>query len=261
MIKFTKMQAGGNDFIIIDKENDSDFSKTAKAICSRRFGVGADGLLVLEKKETPVMLYYNADGSRAKICGNGLRCMAKYIYDNSILNELEFRIQTDAGIKEVKIENSNKEVEEISVNMGKANILNIDGKIKALSQELDCVAVEVGVPHIVIFTDDLWGIKLDELGPILEKNNSFEQGANIDFVRVINENHITIRTWERGVGHTLACGTGCCAAVLAGRAKQLLGENISVRTEGGKARVILNKDETISIIGKATKICKGEFQR
>ena len=260
MIKFTKMQAGGNDFIIIDKEKKEDFSQVAKAICSRRFGVGADGLLVYEKSEIPVMNYFNADGSRAKICGNGLRCMAKYIYDNCYSQEKTFQIKTDAGIKRVEIsEDVDGAVDKIYVNMGKANVLREGENLKALSQEFVGTAVEIGVPHIVIFTDDLWGINLDAIGGILEHNNSFEQGANIDFVRIINENHITIRTWERGVGHTLACGTGCCAAVIAGHLNKRLSSTVKVRTEGGKATVCLNEDETISIIGFASTICEGRF--
>ena len=225
-MKFWKLQGIGNDFIAIDGRNDhidnNNYGDLAKKVCHRRFSVGADGLLVVkDNDEADVeMVYYNSDGSRASMCGNGLRCFAKFVYDNNIVNKDEFKVYTLDGIKKIKIDlNDNKDINSITVNMGRGSFQSnnipvdtdkevfINEKIHILDKEFIVSSMLMGVPHTVVFVDDINMEEIHKYGPIIEKHEIFPQNTNVNFVKIIDNKNILVRTWERGCGYTLGCGT------------------------------------------------------
>lgn len=273
-MKFIKMQGAGNDFILINgfeevKENWNDF---AKKVCDRHFGIGADGLIFCSKSSMAdiKMNYYNADGSRAEMCGNGIRCFSKFIFENNILKKKKFLVETDAGIKKIQLEIDEKEkIKCIKVEMGKVdfNSESISYINNILDKELDIdkkkikiSSVLMGVPHTAIFVDDFSDFEVDKLGKIIENLNIFKNKTNVNFIKKIDEKTLEIKTWERGAGRTLACGTGCCAS--AGVAKKLgiVKENkILMKTEGGDIFIEVKEDYNIIMSGNAEKIFIGEI--
>lgn len=272
-MNFIKMQGLGNDFIfIIDLENELIENETeiAKKVCHRRFGIGADGLIVIRKSKIAdaKMVIINSDGSRANMCGNAIRCFAKYIYESGLVENKLISIETGDGIKyvELYVDDSHK-VELVKVNMGKASF---DGKdiplnnkdslinevVEINEKEYKLTTLLLGVPHtILINNNDEYSISE---GKIIERSNLFGEGSNVNFVKVIDTNNIEVRTWERGAGATLACGTGCCASVVALKKLGLCSNKVSVETLGGNLVVeIINED--VYMIGSAEFICKGEL--
>ena len=245
-IKITKMQGCGNDFVIIDfdeyKKTNLEMSKLAKKICDRNFGVGADGMIIpnLDKKtyenEADISWYfYNSDGSTAQMCGNGMRCFAKYVYDNKILDKKSFSVKTGAGIIKPEIlDNGN-----VKVNMG-IPILE-DEKIpfkgerhfKILDKEFDIIPVSMGNPHCVIFTEEEPRKMAEKYGPYIEKHEFFPEKTNTEFVRIKNRNEVDLCVYERGCGITLACGTGACATITACILNNLTEQNVKVNLPGG----------------------------
>ena len=272
-MNFIKMQGLGNDFIIIiDNENVLIKTETeiAKKICNRRFGIGADGLVIIRKSNIAdaKMVIINSDGSRANMCGNAIRCFAKYLYEYGLVEKNIISIETGDGIKcvELYINDKNK-VELVKVNMGKGSF---DGKdiplnnknslinevIKIKEKEYKLTALLMGVPHTILINNN------DEYdiieGKDIEKNNLFIEGTNVNFVKVIDINNIEVKTWERGAGATLACGTGCCASVVALKKLGLCSNKVNVETLGGSLAVeIINND--VYMIGSAEFICKGNY--
>lgn len=271
-MEFTKMQAAGNDFVLIDGlEKKYEYSQLAKVLCDRRFGVGGDGLMSCEKSDRAdiKMVYYNSDGSEAKMCGNGIRCFSKFVYDNGIVKKEKFSVETGAGIKTVQLYlDEERRVEKIKVDMGrpiyepkkipvaieKDKIIN---EILSLeNEEIIFSTVLVGVPHTIIFVDDLETIDVNALGETIEKNLLFPERTNVNFIEIIDREKIKIKTWERGAGRTLACGTGSCASVVIGHEIGKLSEEVSVLTEGGEIKVCLKNGE-IFLEGTATTVFKG----
>lgn len=275
-MKFDKYEAAGNDFIIVNglNQQDEDYSNLALKICDRHFGIGADGLLVCKNSNVSdiKMLYYNSDGSQGEMCGNGIRSFSKYIYDYRIVEKKKISIETLAGIKYVFLETNDANfAENIKVDMGypifeplkipvdieKNEVfeeeLKIEGKLYTYS------ALRVGVPHAVIFVEDIDDYNINYIGEKIEKHGNFPENINVDFVRVIDRDNIEIYTWERGAGRTLGCGTGSCASVVIGKRLNKLNSSVDVKTEGGKLKVELKEDEKISMIGDASHIAKGYF--
>ena len=218
-MKFWKLHGIGNDFIAIDgrfdSKKESEYSQLAKDVCHRRFSVGADGLLVVKNSESAdvEMVYYNSDGSRAAMCGNGLRCFVKFVYDNNIVNKKEFDVDTLDGIKKIKVNTINEKIDSIKVNMGKGSFLCkdipavcnekifINETINILDKEFKISAMLMGVPHAVIFVDELNLDEVHKYGKEIEKNKIFSQGTNVNFVKVEDNNNISVHTWERGCGY------------------------------------------------------------
>lgn len=274
-MKITKMQGAGNDMILINgiENKIQDYSSLALKVCDRHFGVGADGLEVCEKSNVAdiKMLYYNSDGSRGEMCGNGIRCFAKYVYDNKIVDKDIFTVETLAGIKTIWLETENHNIKCIRVDMGKPIFdpklipvainkerileehINVDG------QDVVFSSVLVGVPHTVIFVDDIKKVDINELGRKLEKHPLFPKKMNVNFVEVVNRRKINIYTWERGAGRTLACGTGSCASVVIGNVLKRLDDCVEVNTEGGSVEIQIKDDYEIFLKGGAATICVGEF--
>lgn len=275
-MEFTKMVAAGNDFVLFNgfKYSIDNYGELAKKACDRHFSVGGDGIMVCEKSEIAdiKMIYYNSDGSRGEMCGNGIRCFSKFVYDNGLVKDKIFTVETLAGIKTIWLEtDAQDKVKSVKVNMGypifdpnkiPVNIdkekvisetINIDGK------EIVFSTILVGVPHTVIFVDDINDIDVNEFGRRMEIHPMFPKKTNVNFIEVIDRKNINIYTWERGAGRTLGCGTGSCASVVMGNMLGKLDDVVDVRTEGGSLQVQLEDNYEIYMKGGAQTICVGNF--
>lgn len=268
-MKFAKLEAVGNDFIVIEdfnnkfKGNESSFSKK---ICDRHFGVGADGVLFVRDtdKADIEMCIINKDGSYATMCGNGIRCFAKYVYEKRIVRKDKMKILTGDGVKPVKLEIINNNIKEIKVNMGAGDFdpksipANsdkpiIDNILKIGNDNVRITSLLLGVPHTVIFDDfDL------KKAQYIEKHKLFLEGTNVNFCRVIDRENIELRTYERGAGETLACGTGSCAAALVAYKKGYVNSDINIKLLGGMIKTEL-RDDIIFMVGNANFICEGIY--
>lgn len=259
-IKFEKWQGLGNDFIIL--ENIEATSELAKIMCDRNFGIGADGLFSIKKTDKADIAwdFYNSDGSIAQMCGNGIRCFAKYAYEKGFVNKKEFSVLTLKGIIIPKIlENGQVRVdmgapifkaEKIPVNVQDPMNFEVEGYMAS--------AVSMGNPHCLIFTE----LNSKELalkdGPKIEISPIFPEKTNVEFINIINKNKIKVDVWERGCGITLACGTGSCASVAAGVKKGVLDKNVEVILPGGTLFIEYEKDK-IYMTGPAEKTFEGKF--
>ncbi len=245
-VKITKMQGCGNDFIIIDYQ---EFQKTemsmesfAKKICNRNFGVGADGLIIpnIDTKDTDIGWYFfNSDGSTAQMCGNGMRCFAKYVYDKKLVSKKEFSVQTLAGVIKpqllddgmVRVNMGNPILEDAKIPFRGLKTLIVNGK------EFDITPVSMGNPHCIIFTDEDPMPLAQIYGPFIEKHEFFPEKTNTEFVKIISPNEMDMRVYERGCGITLACGTGACASVVAAVLNNLTENKVKVNLLGGSVFV------------------------
>lgn len=264
-IKITKMQGCGNDFVIMDYE---EYEKTqmpmdelAKKVCNRNFGVGADGMIIPDTNtdQTDIGWYfYNSDGSIAQMCGNGMRCFAKYVFDKGLVDKKEFSVMTGAGvIKPQLLEDGN-----VKVNMGTPILedakipFNGERKLNALDREFDITPVSMGNPHCVIIgNDDPMEMAL-KYGPEIEKHKFFPEKTNTEFVKILSRTEIDMRVFERGCGITLACGTGACASVVACVLNNLTEQKVKVNLLGGSVFVewqgnASNPTKNIFLIGPA----------
>lgn len=280
-IKFTKMHGIGNDYVYINAmtQHIDDMSALAIKLSDRHFSIGGDGVIYICRSDVAdaKMRMFNADGSEGKMCGNGVRCVGKFIYDNGIVDKSRdtVTVETLSGIKTLKItldENGNAHT--LLVDMGKAVLKAsdipacIDNDETAISKKL-CVndteytvtCVSMGNPHCVIFGDDPDGIELEKIGPEFEHNSVFPDGVNTEFVKVIDKNTLKMRVWERGSGETLACGTGACATTVAACENGYCtkGEDITVHLKGGSL-VIKYTDDAVLMTGTATKAFDGEVE-
>lgn len=232
LIPFTKMHAQGNDFVFIDLIADPFEIKNpealAKEICARHFGVGADGLVLIEpaSEADARMIIFNSDGSRAEMCGSALRCVASLLFRKS--NKDMLLIQTDSGIKTAEVEAG-----DIVVNLGKANILHQDLKVEGFIGDL----VDIGNPHFIIFGADLEGDPHLRYGAMIELHPGFAASVNVHFVKILDRQHMRMKIWENAVGATLACGTGAASSVFAGIGKNLLDPTVEVELPGGSVRI------------------------
>lgn len=273
-MKFWKLQGIGNDFIAIDGRHDNisndEYGKLAKKVCNRRFSVGADGLLVVKNtdKADIEMVYYNSDGSRAAMCGNGIRCFVKFVYDNDIIKNEEFNVYTLDGVKKVNINLKDKDLYTIKVSMGEGSFkskdipLNteketyINEKINVLDKEFTVSSMLMGVPHTVVFIEDIDMEEIYRYGPIIEKHKIFPKNTNVNFVKVVDDSNIVVRTWERSCGYTLGCGTGMTASVVISNFLNKVGKSVNVESEGGCIKIDLVENQAY-MSGNAQKICEG----
>jgi diaminopimelate epimerase len=246
-MNFVKMNGNGNDFIVInDIENKliGKEAEIAKNLCDRHFGIGADGILLVRKSDVSdiKMVIINSDGSYASMCGNGIRCFAKYVYDNNIIKNEIINIETGDGIKSAKLKAENGQIKRVSINMGIpsfeikdipaiADDKIINKKIVVCEKQYAITSMLMGVPHTVVI-GKLDDYKIEE-GKAIEKLSIFPKGTNVNFCEVISRDKINVKTWERGAGPTLACGTGSCACVAACKELGLTGSKVEVHVPGG----------------------------
>lgn len=276
-MKFWKLHGIGNDFIAIDGRFDekdaSSYSEIAISVCHRRYGVGADGLLVVKKSDKAdiEMIYYNSDGSRAAMCGNGLRCFVKYVYDNNIVRKTHFSVDTLAGIKKININTyENGNIQTIKVNMGKGSFkvsdipvisqkeIFINEKVTILDKDFKLSSMLMGVPHTVILVDKLDIDEVHKYGKEIEKNKMFPEGTNVNFVQINDFENISVHTWERGCGYTLGCGTGMTACAIICNYLNKVGKSVNVKSQGGTIKIDI--EEFVYMTGEAVKICEGTLE-
>lgn len=273
-MKFWKIHGLGNDYIVIDnrdgKIRDEETSRVARKICERRFSIGADGLLLLYDSTVAdvKMRIFNSDGSEAEMCGNGIRCFAKYCYENNIVRKKEFNIETLAGIRRTWLTIENKEVEKVKVDMGKPIFerthIPMIGQGKCINEELKInseifriTCLSVGNPHCVIFVDNVKNFPVQEIGPKIENHPLFPNKTNVEFVQVLNKDESKVRVWERGCGETFACGTGASASVVAGTLLKKVNNKSTVHLLGGDLEI--EYLESIFMTGPAEKVFVGEI--
>ena len=273
MLKFTKMEGLGNDYVYIDviNQNVENPSELAEKVSDRHFGIGSDGLILIGKSDKAdfKMNIYNPDGSQAEMCGNGIRCASKFVYEKGMTNKKSFTFETLAGVKKIDLTIENDKVTLVNVCMGEPILKvdkipvtnyskkNIDGaefaSVCILKKEFTCVSM--GNPHAVCFTND--NSEVTKIGPIIENSKYFPNKTNVEFVHVINKNEINMRVWERGTGETLACGTGACAAVIASVLNGYTEREVNVNLLGGKLYVLWDKDNKIYMKGPAKTVFEG----
>ena len=249
-MKFTKMQGIGNDYIYVDcfHETVQNPSELSVKLSDRHFGIGSDGLILIEpsQKADCKMDMYNADGSEGKMCGNGIRCVGKYVYERGIAKKDILSVETLSGIKTLHLDIQGGQVKTVEVNMGrpifhtpeipatfsKEQIRNEPLAVGGREYRITCVSM--GNPHCVVFADDVDSIKLEEIGPLFEHHLMFPDRVNTEFVQVMGKDELKMRVWERGSGETLACGTGACAVACAAAWNQKTGRAVKIHLKGGE---------------------------
>jgi diaminopimelate epimerase len=278
MMEFVKMHGLGNDFIIINnlqsRWDPVSLQGLAPGLCQRYFGVGADGLAILNASRTASfgMQIFNADGSEAEMCGNAIRCLAKYVWDRVFIREQTFTFETLGGVKHVSLLLHGQTVEAVKVDMGKPLLESseiplagpprqaVNEKIHVENTELFFTGVSMGNPHCVIFTSSLEGIPWQSWGAKLENDSLFPHRTNVEFVEIIDTQKIKMKVWERGAGPTLACGTGACAAVVAGVLTGRLANTVEVHLPGGVLEVSWEQGQKVYMQGPAEEVFCGRIK-
>lgn len=277
-MKFTKMQGIGNDYVYVNcfKEKVEDPREAAIKVSDRHFGIGSDGLILIKPSEVAdfQMDMYNADGSRGAMCGNGIRCVAKYVYDYGLTDKTSVSVETASGIKYLDLTVENGKVVLVKVNMGapileaakipvvseKEQVINepllVDGK------EYRITGVSMGNPHAITYIDDVKGLDIEKIGPKFESHPAFPDRVNTEFVKVLDDHTVEMRVWERGSGETLACGTGACAvavaSILNGYVKE---EEVTVKLLGGDLKIYWDREENlVYMTGPAAVVFDGEIE-
>ncbi len=274
-MRFTKMHGLGNDYVYINcfEEAVVDAPSLARAISDRHFGVGADGLILICPSTCAQirMEMYNADGSRGQMCGNGIRCVAKYAIENGLASGPDVLIETDAGGKLAQCQVDDGLVSAVRVNMGEPNFQTkslpsslcvdeiIDRKLSFCQSQWRVTALSIGNPHAVIFVDSLEEVDLQRDGPLVENAGIFPERINVHFAQVLDRSHILVKTWERGSGATLACGTGACATLVAGVTTERCERTADVQLPGGTLRIDWLKDGPVYMTGPASYVFSGDW--
>ena len=278
MIKFTKMHGLGNDYVYIDAINQKiqNELKLAQFVSNRHFGIGSDGLiLICESKVADFkMRMFNSDGSEAEMCGNGIRCVGKFVYDKGFTSKTTVAIETLAGIKTLKLNIKDKKVETVRVDMGepileadKIPVISKEEPVKNLELEAEnrkfkFTCVSMGNPHAITIVENTKEFEVERYGKILEVDKAFPKKANIEFAQVIDKENIKMRVWERGAGETLACGTGACATAVACNLLNLTGRKVNIELLGGILNIEWNEnDNHIYMTGPAVTVFDGELYK
>ncbi len=279
MMKFTKMHGLGNDYVYMDCTKSGvpdNVSDLAQFVSNRHFGVGSDGLILICASDTCdfKMKMYNADGSEAQMCGNGIRCVGKFVYDKGLTNKINITIETLAGVKVLELNVKNNKVETVKVDMGepileakkipvisdeKEIVKNL--KITALDKEFKFTCVSMGNPHAITIVEDVDSFDVEKYGSLLEIDKHFPEKANIEFIQIIDRNTVKMRVWERGSGETFACGTGACATTVACILNGFIEDEVTVKLLGGDLNIKWNKEDNhIYMTGPATTVFEGELE-
>ena len=276
MIKFTKMHGLGNDYVYMDAihQNIEKESSLAQFVSNRNFGIGSDGLILICKSEIAdfKMRMFNSDGSEAEMCGNGIRCVGKFVYDKGLTNKTEVTIETLAGVKILQLNVEQGKVKTVRVDMGEPiltpkeipvvseeePVKNL--KLKEKNKEFTFTCVSMGNPHAITFVENTKEFDVETYGKILEVDKVFPNKTNVEFIEIVDKNHIKMRVWERGAGETLACGTGACASVVACSLNGLTENKVNVELLGGTLEIEWEKqDNHVYMTGPAVTVFEGEL--
>lgn len=276
-MKFTKMQGIGNDYVYVDctKESLENPSEIAKIVSDRHFGIGSDGLILIKSSDKAdfFMEMYNADGSQAEMCGNGMRCVGKFVYDKGLTDKTSIAVDTLVGIKYLDLTVVDGKVKTVRVNMGSPilepnlipvvsdkdkfinEVVSVDGK------EYNMTCVSMGNPHAIVYVDNTENLPIEEIGPKFEFHEIFPKRTNTEFIEIVDRSHLKMRVWERGSGETLACGTGACASLVATVLNGLCETKATLHLLGGDLLIEWNQDENVVYMeGAATTVFEGEIE-
>jgi diaminopimelate epimerase len=274
-LHFTKMHGTGNDYVYVDcfAQSVADPVGVARAVSPRRTGIGSDGLILIchSRVADCRMEMYNADGSRGEMCGNGIRCVGKYVYDHGLVRKETLRVDTDAGIKVLHLHTDGGRVRSVTVDMGEpvldgpripvaseGRVVNAPLDVAGQTHHVTCVSM--GNPHCVLFLDDVEDLPLAEIGPRFERHAFFPKGVNTEFIRVVSDRELRMRVWERGSGETAACGTGACAALVAAVLNGKTQRRAVVRLNGGDLDIAWQaSDNHVMMTGSAIEVFSGEI--
>ncbi len=275
-MKFTKMEGLGNDYVYVNcfQETVDNPSEVAQKVSDRHFGIGSDGLILIKPSEVADfrMDMYNADGSQAEMCGNGIRCVAKYVYDYGLTDKTSISVETLAGIKYLDLQVTDGKVSLITVNMGSPELIPdkipvisdstkvIDEPIEVDGTTYKMTCVSMGNPHCIVFVDDTVSFPLETVGPLFENHERFPKRVNTEFIQLLDRKTVNMRVWERGSGETLACGTGACASAVACILNGLTEDEITLHLLGGDLIVRWNQEENlVYMTGPARVVFDGEI--
>ena len=264
-MKFTKMQGLGNDYVYVNcfEETVERPEETARFVSSRNFGIGSDGLILIKPSEKAdcQMDMYHLDGSQGTMCGNGIRCVGKYVYDHGIVDKTEIDVETLAGIRHLSLHVRDGKVETVTVDMGRPEQTSEIGEaITVLGKEYAFTGVSMGNPHAVVFMDGVKEMDLKEIGPAFESHERFPGRTNTEFVQVVDEGHVIMRVWERGSGETLACGTGACAVAVACALNGKTGSQVDVVLLGGFLNIRWDREnDRVYMTGPDVEVYHGEI--
>lgn len=274
-MKFVKLEGCGNDYVVVNcfEETVSEPEKLAARISDRHFGIGSDGLILLERSSLADvgMRIFNPDGSEAEMCGNGIRCLAKLAHDSGVLRKSDLKVHTKAGIMNVELLTRDGRVTGARVNMGKPRLHRseipmlgdvspvVDEPIEIGGEGFSVTCVSMGNPHCVIFEDNLDDVPLSEWGPMIEHCSLFPKRTNVEFVKVESRGEIRVRVWERGAGATLACGTGACACVVAGVLNKKTDRKVLCHLPGGDLEVEWAEHGSVYMAGPVREVYRGEL--
>ncbi len=275
-MKFTKMQGCGNDYVYVNgfTEEIKDKPAFVRAVSDRHFGVGGDGAIFINPSDVAdfEMEMYNADGSRSEMCGNGIRCVAKFVYDKGMTDQQQISIVSAGQIKYLDLDVKEGKVANVKVNMGEPVLRakdvpvistmeeSVDEPIMVQGTEYRMTCVSMGNPHAIVFMDDVANLEIEKIGPYFENHEVFPNRTNTEFVEVVDRSHVNMRVWERGTGETLACGTGCCATVVACVLNGLTDNQVTVKVLGGEIFIEWDRENNlVYMTGPATTVFEGEF--
>jgi len=282
VMKFTKMHGIGNDYVYVNcfKEQVTNPSEVAKKVSDRHFGIGSDGLILIKSSDVAdfEMDMYNADGSQGAMCGNGIRCVAKYVYDYGLTDKTQIRVATKSGIKVLDLMVKDGKVQEVCVDMGapilkpeeipvdvqaaeaagEERLVNWPIQVNGTQYHMTCVSM--GNPHCIVPVEDPGKLIIEEIGPKFENHSAFPDRVNTEFIRVLDRKTVEMRVWERGSGETLACGTGACAVAVACILNGWTEDEVTVKLLGGPLRIRWNREKnTVFMTGSATVVFDGEI--
>ena len=275
-MKFTKMHGIGNDYVYVNcfKETVEHPSEMAIKVSDRHFGIGSDGLILIKPSEVAdgKMEMYNADGSQGAMCGNGIRCVAKYMYDYGITDKTSISVETKSGIKYLDLTIKDGKVDTVKVNMGTPILKAVDIPVRSEKEQVidepvmvdgkewKITCVSMGNPHAITYIDDVKNLEIEKIGPKFENHEIFPDRVNTEFVHVIDRNTVEMRVWERGSGETLACGTGACAVAVSSILNGLTEEEVTVKLLGGDLKIFWDRTENkVYMTGSATTVFDGEI--
>lgn len=267
-LSFTKMQCAGNDYIYFDCLSDEgdgkNWGEIAKSLSKRRFSVGADGIVLILPSKTAHarMRIFNADGSEAKMCGNAIRCVGKLLFESNFIKKSHIRIDTESGIRDLYLTVRDGTVGLVTVDMGVSFAENDPFTLSAEGETYELRAVNIGNDHQVAFIEEVDTLALDRIGYVFERNPRFEDGVNTEFCSIIGKNHLKMRVFERGSGETLSCGTGACAAAVAGVLKGAcdIGRPVRISMRGGELFALCDENFRVFLTGEATRVFEGTVE-